>query len=181
MKNENSRIGKVFVENKLKLELLESSDLVLINRVFAFDDVLALPPNVVSVGSLHAQRINEIPNDVSLNDDEAFVSKASSNTDSISCDDFSHSQDVFTFAEASDKPIILFTMGSNILAEDLGRDRLSIILAAFRELNEFNFICKCSAKFNRRNPQNVLFVDWLQQNELLGKDISLVTHQLTKR
>lgn len=75
MKNENSRIGKVFVENKLKLELLESSDLVLINREFVFDDVLALPPNVLSVGSLHAQRINEIPNDVSLNEDEAFLLK----------------------------------------------------------------------------------------------------------
>lgn len=64
MKNENSRVGKVFVENKLKLELLESSDLVLINRDFVFNDVLALPPNVVSVGSLHTQRLNEIPNDV---------------------------------------------------------------------------------------------------------------------
>ena len=65
MKNENRRVGKVFVENKLKLELLESSDLVLINREFAFDDVLSLPPNVANVGFLHVARINEIPNDVS--------------------------------------------------------------------------------------------------------------------
>jgi UDP-glucoronosyl and UDP-glucosyl transferase len=78
MKNENSRVGKVFVENKLKLELLESSDLVLINRDFAFDDVLALPPNVVSVGSLHAQRKHEIPNDVSLGEDKAFLGKVPS-------------------------------------------------------------------------------------------------------
>lgn len=65
MKNENSRVGKVFAGNKLKLELLEYSDLVLINREFAFDDVLALPPNVVPVGALQAERANEIPNDVS--------------------------------------------------------------------------------------------------------------------
>jgi hypothetical protein len=71
-------------------------------------------------------------------------------------------------------------MGGSILAEDLGRERLTDILDAFRELNEFNFICKCDAKFIRHNPQNVLFVDWFQQNELLGKDISLVTHQLTE-
>lgn len=51
---------------------------------------------------------------------------------------------------------------------------------AFRELNEFNFICKCNAKLIKHKPGNVLLVDWLQQNELLGKDISLVTHQLTK-
>lgn len=89
-------------------------------------------------------------------------------------------QDVFTFVESSDKPIILFTMGGSILAEDLGRERLTDILDAFRELNEFNFICKCDAKFIRHSPQNVLFVDWFQQNELLGKDISLVTHQLTE-
>lgn len=50
---------------------------------------------------------------------------------------------------------------------------------AFRELNEFDFICKCDAKFIRHKLRNVLFVDWMQQNELLGKDISLVTHQLT--
>lgn len=65
MKNENSRVGQVFVGNKLKLELLEYSDLVLINREFAFDDVLALPPNVVPVGALQLERRNEIPNDVS--------------------------------------------------------------------------------------------------------------------
>ena len=66
MKNENRRVGKMFVENKSKLEQLEVSDLVLINREFAFDDVLALPPNVVCVGSLQAERFNEIPNDVSM-------------------------------------------------------------------------------------------------------------------
>jgi glucuronosyltransferase len=65
MKNENRRVGKVFVGNKLKLELLEESDLVLINRAPGFDDVLALPPNVVAVGGLQAERSGEIQNDVS--------------------------------------------------------------------------------------------------------------------
>lgn len=65
MKNENRRVDRVFAENKLKLEQLEYSDLVLINREFAFDDVLALPPNVIPVGGLQAERKNEIPNDVS--------------------------------------------------------------------------------------------------------------------
>lgn len=78
-------------------------------------------------------------------------------------------QDVFTFVERSDKPIILFTMGGSILAEDLGWERVAEIMNAFRELNEFNFICKCDAKFIRHNPPNVLFVDWFQQAELLGK------------
>jgi hypothetical protein len=72
-------------------------------------------------------------------------------------------------------------MGSNILAEELGWAKVTEIVDAFRELSEFNFVCKCNAKFIRSNPQNVLFVDWFQQNELLGKDISLVTHQLTHR
>ncbi|CRK88693.1 CLUMA_CG002370, isoform A [Clunio marinus] len=139
MKNENSRIGKVFPENKLDLELLEYSDLVLINREFAFDDVLALPPNIIPISSLQVERQNEIPND-----------------------------DVFTFIESSDKPIVLFTLGGDILAEDLGRERMLEIMSAFRELKEFKFICKCKAKFIRYYPQNVLFVDWFQQNELLG-------------
>lgn len=65
MKNENRRVGKVFSGNKLKLELLESSDLVLINHESAFDDVLALPPNVVPIGALQIERTDEIQNDVS--------------------------------------------------------------------------------------------------------------------
>lgn len=64
MKNENSRVGRVFVENKSNLERLEYSDLVLINHDCAFDDALALPPNVISVGALQVARTNEIPNDV---------------------------------------------------------------------------------------------------------------------
>lgn len=79
------------------------------------------------------------------------------------------SQDVATFVEGSAKPVILFTLGSNILANDLGWGRISEIMNAFRDLNEFNFVCKCDAKFIRQKPQNVLFVDWMQQNELLGK------------
>jgi hypothetical protein len=71
-------------------------------------------------------------------------------------------------------------MGGSIEAEELGQEKFSEIVDAFRELNEFNFICKCRADFIRRKPSNVLFVDWLQQNELLGKDISLVMHQLTE-
>lgn len=160
MENENRRLDKVFGGNKLKLERLEQSDLVLINREFAFDDVLALPPNVIPVGALQAERFNEIPNDVRV-----LETCRSSDFILIS----SHSQDVFTFVERSDKPIILFTLGSNVLARDLGWQRYSEIMNAFRDLSEFNFICKCDAKFIRNNPQNVLFVDWFQQNELLGK------------
>lgn len=60
-------------------------------------------------------------------------------------------------------------MGGSILAEDLGWERIAEIMDAFRELNEFNFICKCDAKFIRRKPPNVQFVDWFQQAQLLGK------------
>jgi hypothetical protein len=66
MKNENRRLAKLFGgENRLQLELLEYSDLVIINRNFAYDEVLPLPPNVIPVAGLQAQRRNEIQNDVS--------------------------------------------------------------------------------------------------------------------
>jgi glucuronosyltransferase len=65
MKNENARVATMFGnENKIKLEQLEYSDLVLINRDFYFDDILPLPPTVVLVAALQAERKNEIPNDV---------------------------------------------------------------------------------------------------------------------
>lgn len=68
MKNENRRARKIFgVKNgrDLEIERLEQSDLVLINRNFGFDEVLHLPPNVIPVAGIQAQRTGEIPNDVS--------------------------------------------------------------------------------------------------------------------
>lgn len=69
MKNENRRVWNVFgVKNEklLSIDHLEYSDLVLINRNFAFDDIFPLPPNVIPVAGIQAQRINEIPNDVRI-------------------------------------------------------------------------------------------------------------------
>lgn len=66
MKNENRRVWGLFGDgNKLKLEQLEYSDLVIINRNFAFDDILPLPPNVIAVAGLQAQRKTAFHNDVS--------------------------------------------------------------------------------------------------------------------
>ncbi|KAG5673008.1 hypothetical protein PVAND_003088 [Polypedilum vanderplanki] len=148
MKNENRRAMKILGEKNhsekltISLEQLEYSDLVLVNRNFAFDDVLPLPPNVVPVAGLQAQRKNEIQN-----------------------------HDVIEFVEKSEKPIILFTMGSSMLAEDLGYEIMHEVMNAFQKLlNDFNVICKCNEKFIRKfsQPQNVLYVEWMQQNELLA-------------
>lgn len=65
-------------------------------------------------------------------------------------------------------------MGSNMLAEDLGYEIMHEIMNAFREITKkFNIICKCNAKFISKQKyqmmmKNILFVDWMQQNELLG-------------
>lgn len=67
MKNENQRILQLFPHNKQKLEQMELSELVLINSEFSFHDPFPLPPNVVRVGGLQAERNNEIPNDVRQN------------------------------------------------------------------------------------------------------------------
>lgn len=65
MKNEHQRIIQLFPNNKQQLEQMEKSELVLINSDFSYHDPFPLPPNVVRVGGLQAERINEIPNDVS--------------------------------------------------------------------------------------------------------------------
>lgn len=63
-------------------------------------------------------------------------------------------------------------MGSSMLCEDLGYEIMHEIMKAFQELNnDFNIICKCNEKFINRKSfhlENVLFVDWMEQNELLG-------------
>lgn len=58
--------------------------------------------------------------------------------------------------------------GGNLLAEDLGWVNMNEIVEAFKELKEYNIICKCDGKSFRNHPENVLFVDWFQQNLLLG-------------
>lgn len=65
MKNENQRIQQLFPQNKQKIEQMERSALVLINSDFSFQQPFPLPPNVIRVGGLQAERINEIPNYVS--------------------------------------------------------------------------------------------------------------------
>ncbi|CAO1433288.1 unnamed protein product [Diamesa serratosioi] len=137
MRNENQRTTQLFPNNQHKLEQMEKSDLVLINSDFSYHDPFPLPPNVVRVGGLQAERINEIPND-----------------------------NVITFVKNSQKPIILFTLGSNIPTSDFGRSEMNHLIGAFRQLSEFNFVCKSEIEFMNL-PTNVLLVNWFQQNELL--------------
>lgn len=61
----------------------------------------------------------------------------------------------------------MFTLGSNIPTSDFGRNEMNHLIEAFRQLSEFNFICKSEIEFNNL-PTNVLLVDWFQQNELLS-------------
>lgn len=65
MKNENRRCRKYFPNNKLSLEEIEQkTDLVLTNSDFVLDYVHSLPPNVIEVGALQAQRKIEFINEV---------------------------------------------------------------------------------------------------------------------
>lgn len=69
MRNENMRIlhfSDFWKKNILNLEQLEYSDLILVNKNFYFDNVMNLPPNAIPVGGIQAQRLIEIPNDVSI-------------------------------------------------------------------------------------------------------------------
>lgn len=84
-------------------------------------------------------------------------------------------QDVITFVENSPKAIILFTLGSNIPTSDFGRSEMNHLIEAFRQLSEFNFVCKSDIEF-KNVPTNVLIVDWFQQNELLSIIIYLIIY-----
>lgn len=78
-------------------------------------------------------------------------------------------QDVDAFLSAGQKGAVLFSMGTNIHSKNLGLEKQTAILEAFRRLPEYNFLWKFEDKnFPLELPSNVMIRSWTSQNDVLN-------------
>jgi glucuronosyltransferase len=72
-----------------------------------------------------------------------------------------------TFADEADKGFILLTLGSLIKVSSMPEKTLQAFMDAFSKLPQ-KVICKWETKIPNNIPSNILLVDWLPQQDLLG-------------
>lgn len=112
------------------------------NTVPMVDFVQPILPNVIPVGGLQITDPKPLPSDLqSIYDDQRV------------------------------KGVVVFSLGTNIRPEALGKAVLSRVLKYLGEISEYNFIWKLKAsQMDLEVPKNVFVRDWLPQNDLLAQN-----------
>lgn len=120
-------------------ELDEMTALMLVNSHPSVDFPESLPPNIIQVGGLQIKEAKPVPKDI-----DEFFSK-------------------------SKKGAVLMTLGTNIRSDELGMERVTMILEAFRRFPDYNFLWKFeTSEMISSLPSNVKISDWLPQNDILA-------------
>lgn len=115
------------------------SSLVFVNREPLIDGGIPLSANVINVGGLHVEREGWLPPELEH------------------------------VLNSSPKSVILFSLGSNMRSDLLGQKILSKFVKVFGKLSQFTIIWKFEGKRPSNWPANILTVDWVDQNKILGK------------
>jgi glucuronosyltransferase len=79
-----------------------------------------------------------------------------------------HAKVVEEFLDKPSRGVVLFSLGSNMRSDVLGAEKIAMIMKAFEKLPELNFIWKFESETKIDVPKNVLTVDWVSQNDILG-------------
>lgn len=123
-------------------ELRNLVKLNFVNYNSMVDFVQPLMPNVIAVGGLQITAPKPLPSDV---------------------------QAIYDDREA--KGVVVFSLGTNIRPEALGKDVLSSVMKTLGAIPEYNFIWKLKAsQMGLEVPKNVFVRDWLPQNDLLAQN-----------
>lgn len=133
-------ISKYYKLRKSLEDLSASTTIVLVNHNPVLDFVTPIMPSVIPVGGLQIKKPSPLPKDL---------------------------EEIFANAQ---KGIILFSLGSNVKSEMLGRERLQAIIASLAEFPEYSVIWKVdlSKLPDLKIPQNVFIKTWLPQNDILA-------------
>lgn len=131
---------EIFGENIPYADDLDSmTALMLVNSNPAVDYPESLPPNIIQVGGMQIKDSKPLPKDI-----EDFMNKGK-------------------------RGAVLMALGSNIRSDDLGEERINIILEAFRQTPDYNFLWKFEKTENlQKLPANLKISDWLPQNDILA-------------
>lgn len=76
--------------------------------------------------------------------------------------------------QSSKHGVILFSLGTNVLWNNLKSDIDKTFIEAFSKIPQ-TILWKCDRKFENL-PKNVIVREWLPQSDLLGTFIVLHTH-----
>lgn len=120
-------------------DLDKRTALMLVNSNPAVDYPDSLPPNIIQVGGLQIKDAKPVPKEF---------------------DDF---------LRKGKKGAVLMTLGTNVRSDEIGQERIDIVLEAFRQIPEYNFLWKFETSEMLKNlPSNVKISDWLPQNDILA-------------
>ncbi|XP_030378353.1 UDP-glucuronosyltransferase 3A1-like [Scaptodrosophila lebanonensis] len=114
----------------------------LVNSHPAIDYAEALPPSIIEVGGMQIRKANPL------------------------------SPELETFVREGRQGAVLFSLGTNMQPRDVDKQTVRIIVEAFRQLPEYNFLWKFDAEYLReiRMPKNVLVSNFLPQRDILAHD-----------
>lgn len=120
-------------------DLDKRSVLMLVNSNPAVDYPESLPPNIIQVGGLQIKEPKPLPADM-----EDFIKKGK-------------------------KGAVIMSLGTNIRSDELGKEKIEMVLEAFRQFPDYNFLWKfeSSDKISKL-PPNVKISTWLPQNDILA-------------
>lgn len=111
----------------------------LVNSNPAVDFPDSMPPNTVEVGGLQIKDGKPVPKEF-----EDFMVKGK-------------------------KGAVIMALGSNIRSADLGEEKIKMIVEAFRQIPDYNFIWKFESTDQLKNlPPNLKISEWLPQNDILA-------------
>lgn len=113
--------------------------LMLVNSNPAVDYPDSLPPNIIQVGGLQIKDPKPVPEEF-----EAFLSNGK-------------------------KGSVLMALGTNIRSDEIGEDKIKMVIEAFRQTPDYNFLWKFETTEMLKNlPPNVKISAWLPQNDILA-------------
>ena len=113
--------------------------LMLVNSNPAVDFPDSLPPNIIQVGGLQIKDPKPVPKEF---------------------DDF---------LKKGKKGGVIMSLGTNIRSDEIGEDRIKMVVEAFRQIPDYNFIWKFeTSEMLKSLPANVKISDWLPQNDMLA-------------
>jgi glucuronosyltransferase len=73
------------------------------------------------------------------------------------------------FIESSKKGTILFSLGTNLKSNVVGKENLNKFLEAFRQMPDYNFLWKNDANdFSDNLPKNVMIQPWVPQTDVFA-------------
>lgn len=113
--------------------------LTLVNSHPAVDYPESLPPNIVQVGGMQIKEAKPVPKDL---------------------DDF---------LKKGKKGSVFLALGTNFRSDELGKDKIDMVVEAFRQFPDYNFLWKFeTTEMLKDLPPNVKISAWLPQNDILA-------------